>query len=72
MTMRSPDLLHDAHEAVTECLVTLLEAATDLVVRADRDQRMKELQALCAALEPLAHAARTLHGLASESGDPPA
>ena len=63
MTTTAADLLYQAHEAVTDCLVTLLETASDLAVRADRDRHMHDLQVLCAALEPLTRAARVLDRL---------
>ncbi len=68
MTKGSADLLNQAHESVVECLVTLLEAASGMVVRADRDRQMQDLQVLCAALQPLTQAARVLDRL--RGGDP--
>ena len=70
MTNSSTDLLNQAHESVVDCLVTLLEAASDMVVRTDRDRQMQELQVLCAALRLLTHAARVLDRL--RGGDPDA
>jgi len=51
-----------------DCLVTLLEAASDMVVRTDRERQMQDLHVLCAALQPLTQAARVLDRLGG--GDP--